>query len=111
MGKREREDMSGEVAAAEPNDAQGGKQQVCLPATIAAAVGAVAVARCCPVEQDSPAKAEQIITAHMFHPWHLQEVEGVMRPRKAFYRARAHSNPFNDGIHLDIPPNPDAYDW
>jgi hypothetical protein len=37
--------------------------------------------------------------------------EGVMRPRKAFYRARAHSNPFNDGVHLDIPPNPDAYDW
>jgi hypothetical protein len=37
--------------------------------------------------------------------------DSVMRPRKAFYRARAHSNPFNDGIHLEIPQNPDAYDW
>ena len=36
---------------------------------------------------------------------------GVMRPRKTFYRARAHSNPFNDGMHLEIPPHPDAYDW
>lgn len=34
-----------------------------------------------------------------------------MRPRKAFYRARAHSNPFNDTTALDTPPNPDAYDW
>lgn len=40
-----------------------------------------------------------------------QAQDSVMRPRKAFYRARAHSNPFNDGVHLDIPPNPDAYDW
>jgi hypothetical protein len=34
-----------------------------------------------------------------------------MRPRKAFYRARAHSNPFNDTNTLEVPPHPDAYDW
>ena len=31
-------------------------------------------------------------------------------PRKAMYRARAHSNPFNDPIY-DVPPHPDDMDW
>ncbi|KAI8463324.1 MAG: putative methyltransferase-domain-containing protein [Monoraphidium minutum] len=31
-------------------------------------------------------------------------------PRKSMYRARAHSNPFNDPIY-DVPPHPDDMDW
>jgi hypothetical protein len=75
MGKREREDMSGEGAAAEPNDAQDGKQQVCLPATIAAAVGAVAVAQCCPAEQDSPADNEAWNTSSLL----ICPIHGICR--------------------------------
>jgi hypothetical protein len=41
----------------------------------------------------------------------LHQQGTVNRPRKAFYRARAHSNPFNDSTQLDVPPHPDAYDW
>ncbi len=31
-------------------------------------------------------------------------------PRKSFYRARAHSNPFNDNA-FDAPVRPDDVDW
>jgi hypothetical protein len=31
-------------------------------------------------------------------------------PRKSMYRARAHSNPFNDPIY-DVPAHPNDFDW
>lgn len=121
MGKREREEMGEEAAVAPSEGAQQGlkvraglcEQQLLL-------VGCC----CCTC---SGGLLLQFAYQNRFTPvlWlyhafdgsececdgaiHLQD--SVMRPRKAFYRARAHSNPFNDGIHLEIPPNPDAYDW
>jgi hypothetical protein len=32
-------------------------------------------------------------------------------PRKAMYRARAHSNPFNDNTTFDVPVHPEQVDW
>lgn len=34
----------------------------------------------------------------------------MAKPRKALYRARAHSNPLND-TYFDAPAHPDDLDW
>lgn len=85
-------------------------------AELAAAAAAGCCCRATAANQPQEQRAyDGIIHLSLIHPTcrclpHTVQ-GGVMRPRKAFYRARAHSNPFNDAMHLDIPQNPEAYEW
>lgn len=73
-------------------------------------------------KSDGAAKASKVLllcAVPLTDPYCCRDTEQLVgcpqatakHPRKQFFRARAHSNPFNDNTTFDVPHSPDEVDW